>query len=137
MQLAWLAGIVDGEGSIAFHKITGRKSIVFGIKVVNTDQAILGEVEKIYKKYHIFYSRYNRALYNKDYSFTSRKECFEIVVRRKNDCALIGGLMLPYLRGDKKKRMKTMLDFIKRHPKLYQQQGISGVTTKRKAPVKG
>lgn len=116
-DLSWLAGIIDGEGSISCHKLKGRNSLILGVVIVNTDEGILSNIETIYRTNNIFSSRYNRALYNKTYSFKGYKTCYEIVVRRKDDSYRLCKLIKPYLRNtNKKEKVDLLISFIESHP---------------------
>lgn len=115
VSLAWLAGIVDGEGSIGIYK-TNQNSRVINLSVVNTDQRILTRVEEIYKKYNIFYSRYQHN-YSKSKGFTTKKPCFVLTVRRRDDFERIITFLEPLLIGDKKISAQKVLKYLKENPR--------------------
>lgn len=175
MRLGWLAGIIDGEGTIAHYK-TAQGHYVNGVVIVNTDVEIIKEIELIYKAYGIYYSKNIRKLYDNEIA-KSRLPCYEVVVRRKRDTLKILELVAPLLIGKKKLLGNKLAEYIEQNPnqrtgiyicewcKLEHRPGrkrrfcsqkcwhefaqgknnpnfrhgkrISGVTTKREAPIMG
>lgn len=116
LQIAWLAGILDGEGSIGRYT-TKQNSQIIGIVIVNTDLDILAKVEEIYRDLNVFYNRYSRLKYQHEKAYQSRKECFEIVVRRRDDAELLLSLVIPHLVGIKKQRAQEVLDYLLANPR--------------------
>lgn len=113
--LTWLAGIVDGEGSIGVYTNNqGSKALNFSI--VNTDQKILQRVEDIYQAHTIFYSKYlHTNRHPKGYQ--PRKPCYVITVRRRDDFEKILLLIEPILVGQKKKSAQVALAYLKENPR--------------------
>ena len=119
--LAWLAGIIDGEGSIGiYNRDKPKKNRIVNLSVVNTDLAILKRVEAIYRYFDIYASRYEHN-YKNTKSFLRKPEsatCYAITVRRRDDFEKILKLLEPYLIGKKKQVAQEILDYLKNHPKI-------------------
>lgn len=131
LELAWLAGILDGEGSIGRYPIKTGGNII-GIVIVNTDEAILSKVEQIYKRLDICYHRYNRQMYtNRSGTYKATRPCYELTIRRRDTAEQLLPLLIPFLAGVKKTKAIDLFNWLKANPTK------SGVTTKREAPEKG
>lgn len=176
---AWLAGLIDGEGSVSLYLNKRRnKYSLIGIVVINTDLKILNKVIKIYKQMGIA-SKINLHNPSKNHdrtSYKSIKPCYTITIRRRDDIEKIIPRLLPYLAGDKRDKSIRLLEYLKNHPRQEKEsfycyqcskkihtrakkycslkcwheysvgiknpnwrhgKFISGVTTKRQAPVLG
>lgn len=127
-DIGWLAGIIDGEGSLA-HYYSKRKgqtksgvpykeSPMFGVIIVNTDMEIMRHVKSIYDKLGV-YAQINLKAASKSQregSFAFAKPCYELVVRRRKDVEELLKLVTPYLRGYKRAKAEVMLDFFATKP---------------------
>ena len=114
-EIGWLAGILDGEGSIAFGK-TKNKSVkrgynfYHGIYIVNTNTELIEKSSDI-----IFrlcadipskskMSRMDRKLY-KSPLVTQRKQCFAICVRNRLWTIRVLEILIPHLTEKRKKAL--------------------------------
>lgn len=127
-DIGWLAGIIDGEGSLA-HYYSRRKgqsklgvpykeSPVFGVYIINTDMEIMSYAKGIYEKLGLFAQINEKSASKKqrEGSFAYSKPCYELVVRRRKDVEELLKLVTPYLRGYKKAKAQAMLDFFVTKP---------------------
>lgn len=118
LRIAWLAGIIDGEGSLGRY-LTKQGGYILSLVVVNTDESILSQVEQIYTEHNITYSKYSRSKYVGRYesSHIGGKECFDIKVYRREDIQNILTLLIPHLVGVKKQRAEELVAHLIANPK--------------------
>ncbi len=120
IELAWLAGIVDGEGCIGiYNRNKINKNLVLNLAIVNSDEAILKKVEEIYKEFGVYASRYIHKSYGKNPTgFLNKKPCYVMTVRRRDDFEKMLRFLEPYLIGKKKQFAQEALEYLKSHPKV-------------------
>lgn len=104
VELAWLGGIIDGEGSIGVfsdRKRSGYHQVRFGI--VNTDDGIIKECCRILGKLDIFYLVHKKtAKVNRD--------CFIIEINRINECKEVGKIIRPFIESRQKQKKLIELE---------------------------
>lgn len=115
IRLAWLGGILDGEGTVRCYR-TKKSGKIYGMSIINTDQGILNEVKSILEENGIFYSMYNKKTYSTPSSYKGTLDCYAIVVSRKNDTKKVFELLLPYLKGVKHQRALDCIAMIDSDP---------------------
>jgi len=123
-EIGWLAGIIDGEGSLAHyysirnHDPSLKRSPSYGVYIVNSDMDILNDVKKIYNKIEVFGNINLKSATKKqrEGSFAYTKPCYELVVRRRLDVEKLLKLVIPFLHGNKKVKARAMLDFFLLNP---------------------
>ena len=118
LELAWLAGIIEGEGwiSLALVKSAKRNGIslpayVPNIGLVNTDLMIVEKAEELFKKLGLKY----RANLRKAYigpDGASRKEKKEISIATHENFKILAKAIYPYMVGEKRQRIEKVLKFI-------------------------
>lgn len=121
-DLAWLAGIVDGEGSFSFGfscspsgRLHVRNRVCFapqlGIAMID-DDAWLKKIEEVYKRHGIKYAIYRESRLN------YRGKCLtHINVQRWSNILAISELLLPYL-TIKRKHAEEFIAFGPERPRL-------------------
>lgn len=114
VRLAWLAGILDGEGTIG-HYTTKAGALIFNVAIVNTDLRILDEVSSIYEELGIPHSTHLKNSVSES-SFKPRKPCYYLYVRQRGEMRRLLELVVPYLRGEKQQRAMECIEFIDKHP---------------------
>lgn len=101
-DLAWLAGIIDGEGSVQITKCkrnykTGSSWFVytFRIHIYNTDNLIIKKASEILQNNSISF----RIYIKKDFKITqwNKKTYYYIQIQRKQDLKNILEKIIPYL----------------------------------------
>ena len=104
-KLAWLAGVIDGEGyiGITFHR--GHK-MVKRLTIVNLDYSLLRRVSVIYSELGL---NFHYALVNTNNGGTRRP--MSITVTTWGSLKKILTLLMPYFTA-KRDQAKTMLEFI-------------------------
>lgn len=110
-RLAWLAGIIDGEGWISFRLQrlrTGALNVKWQIGVGNTDAAMMDEVASILNAIGVRHKYYLRQPRLGDPRVVARKAQGTIDCERREDCRRLLTALLPYL-ITKGARAATML----------------------------
>lgn len=144
-EIGWLAGIIEGEGSIANYTstyITDRKDRngkpykrsvrLYGIVIVNSDLKLLHKVSEIYDKLGVFSHINLKSTSRRQHpaSHKSSRLCYEMAVRRRRDVEKLLELVIPWMFGEKKeKAQKLLIDLIATRDNKY-----ARVTTEREAP---
>jgi len=115
-DLAWLAGIIDGEGWIGFSlakddRSKGRRTVVVKteIKINNTDHEIIAKCYRIWKQIGVnpYYREYSYKV--KSY----RKPVYEVATKHMTGVQKLIKATLPFLTGNKLERAYLILEFIK------------------------
>lgn len=108
-RLGWLAGILDGEGSVIMAKVKRAWGYNYSprIAITNTDEEIVREVEAILNALGIRYYYSNRAS-----GGLGTKPIVDIILTRLQDLADLIKLLAPHTVGIKKQRMLIMLQFL-------------------------
>jgi hypothetical protein len=123
-QLAWLAGLWDGEGSITIFSHTeknGTKKLCPTLLVVNTDMTIIAEAKKLLDEldtsFHLFERRTNNP---------KHKNAFQLSTRNAGYIEKVLTAILPYLVG-KKAQAELTLQYVKKraHQHHYDEQDIA------------
>jgi len=122
-SLAWLAGIIEGEGSISVQVYTlptSRVRLTPYVSIINTDRAILNECERILKQLlrgERAQPRYcNHARTQHKASFEGRKVCYALRVDGVACRAILKALLL-FMVGEKRKNAKVVLRYIESRTK--------------------
>jgi len=126
-EIAWLAGIIEGEGSlqIVTGKYVGRdgnvyKRMIPKIDIGNTDMRLLKEVSRILKKMNcVFCYRLDTCKYKEG----KGKKALAIKIYGYGTLEKLLNYMMPYLHS-KKDQAKVMLDFIKFRKKFPLHGGL-------------
>ena len=98
IDLSWMGGLLDGEGSFNLHRKRPRPSggayIHLQIRMGNTNPQIVSEYVKLLDKFGITYhiSHWKRQS-------NRHKPCDIVIVNRLTSCERLCGLLIPYLRG--------------------------------------
>jgi len=92
-SLAWLAGIVDGEGHIGMSKNKGR--YIPRVSIVNTDVMLLDNVGQILKANEIGFHVSSRQ------RTANSKPTFDFTVAGIKRVAKLLPILIPYLKGKK------------------------------------
>jgi len=119
LELAWLAGIIEGEGWVSLSMIkslksTGKYYVAFSgnIGMTNTDFLIMDKVLEIFKKLNLKYRLQERKAHiGKD--GRPRKAKREISVYSKQYVIKLIDSIFPYMFGEKKNRVLKLLEFYK------------------------
>lgn len=115
-SLAWLAGVLEAEGSISVQVYTlpsGRVRLTPYLCLVNTDQAILNLARKVLDQL-CEGGKAARARYCGHGG--TNKPCHLLRLDGPN-CKPVLEALLPYMVGEKRKNAKVVIGFIRRRDK--------------------
>lgn len=105
IDIAWLAGIIDGEGSVSFQvtfRKTGNISVVPFIIITNSDHGILDNAKRILDENDIKHDRQHQV----------KKHIFTIRVSRQEAINKLIKLIGDYLHSFKKHNIQVLQQFI-------------------------
>lgn len=117
-RLAWLAGIIEGEGWISLGLVKSIKkdkssypAYVPNMGLTNTDLSIVEEAERVLDKLGVKYrAQLRKAHIGKD--GISRKEKKEISCATHESFLILASAIRPYMIGEKKDRLDKVVKFI-------------------------
>jgi len=132
LDLAWLTGIIEGEGwiSLIYYKSNQKNgnhtpALMGNIGVTNCDFIIMEKVKSILDALDIKH-RYNfrKAAVGSD--GISRKAKIELSVTSQKPLRKLANIILPFMVGEKKNRVIKLLEFLD----IRQRRGKSGKASK-------
>ena len=112
-EIAWLAGIIDGEGYIGIQLENIRKHFVVrratvGLQISNTDEEIIIKASNIMRKIGVNpYLKVDSSALKK----TTKKPVYVISIHRMAVVSRALNPVLPYLTGNKKLRAELIMEF--------------------------
>jgi hypothetical protein len=111
-NFAWLAAIINGEGSVGLEKIWSvppkrqrRRYFSPRISICNTDPAIIVRCAEIYKSMNVPY-------YIMDYDRKENRTIFTIRVDKMRDIKTVLIAINPFMVGEKKARGQLLLEYV-------------------------
>ena len=125
-DLAWLAGIWDGEGTISIFthtEKTGNQKICPCVSVVNTDIAIINKVRKTLEEIGCNFVLQERQPKNSRHS-----KQWILTTRNMSYILLFLSAVLPYLTGNKQQAAEIIHDYCKRRNEKIQRIPSKGST---------
>lgn len=132
-SFSWLAGILDGEGSISVQVYTlpnGRIRCTPFLSVINSDELILKEVERIYADIGVVSRRCAHARVQHEKSFQGKKPCYSIRVDGYEPVIKALDILTQYLRGEKQTNARVVLQFCKERVEGLLVRGDKGRITR-------
>lgn len=118
-DLAWLAGIIEGEGWISLSIVSSQQpdkklypAFVPTIGVTNTDLMMIKKIEEIFISLGLKYTRQVRDKYVGS-DGVARKAKIELSVRAKKHIITLSNSILPYMNGEKKNRIHKLFEYYK------------------------
>lgn len=111
-DLAWLAGIWDGEGSVALFSHTekpGMTKIKPVVNVINTDIAIINKVRKLLEELGCNFSFQERHPQNKKHS-----TAWILITGNQKYIVTFLKAVYPYLFSIKKQKAEILIDYCSR-----------------------
>jgi len=119
VDLAWLAGIIDGEGNIQYCVKTaknGKDYFMPKVRISNTDIRMVKKISEIYKAENIvfFYTINKRKKYNAKW-----KDQLHIEIASQGSTKKILKLVMPYLinKKDLAFKMINIINFVQDQPR--------------------
>ena len=126
IDLAWLAGIWDGEGSITMFshtEKTGSKKICPTCVVVNTDINIIAEVQRI-----LLEMGCNFVIHEYKPENVKHKLQWRITTRNQRYIKILLEHLRPYLKGEKKAKADIVLRYCKQRIEKMERLPSKGST---------
>ena len=123
-DLAWLAGIWEGEGTIAIfshQEKNGITKICPCCSVVNTDLALINKVRKILQELGCNFTL-------KEYNEKNRKKKWVYRTQNQRYIILFLEAILPYIYGNKKANAEIVLDYTKQRLAKIERLPSKGTT---------
>ena len=115
-SLAWLAGILEGEGTLSFQVYTmpnKRIRITPYVAVVNSDKGIIDEVCRIYRQIGVKYRNCAKPLSSRrNGSFDGNKRCFNIRCDGQEPVRRLAEALQPYMVGEKRRNVAAILEYL-------------------------
>lgn len=112
-SLSWLAGILDGEGSISVQVYTmpdGRVRLTPFVAIANTDEGILSECCRIFAELGIIYRNCAKPLTEGE--FKGKLPCRQLRVDGQKPVETLLRAVGPYLRSAKAKYAENVLKYL-------------------------
>jgi len=113
-QLGWLAGIVDGEGTVGIHRSNGKRYkhpyLRPALQIVNTDLKIMEMARSILTS--ITGNSHNLVVTNRKRP-ENNKIGYRIKIGTQHELLLVMPMLLPYLVG-KAEQAELVIEFCKR-----------------------
>lgn len=124
---AWLAGIWDGEGSIALftnQEKDGCTKIKPVVNMVNTDMGIIDKVLSILEE-----AECNVYIVRRIHKNPNHKDVIEIKTNSVNEIEKLLLLIEPYLFGIKKNKANILLRYVRRRKERRNEKGRNDLAT--------
>lgn len=116
-RMAWLSGIIEGEGWITLMKRrvrqkNGKETICYtpNIGMTNSDRAIVDETKALFEMIGLKY-RFQTRLGKVGNDGILRKTRWEVSIASSRDIKILCKHILPYMIGAKKSRIQKLFDF--------------------------
>lgn len=113
-SLAWLAGIIDGEGTVSIQVYTlpdGRIRVTPFIAIVNTDDGILQGVREALDDIGVVYR--NCKAPSSGQGFESKLECSNIRIDGAKPVKKMLEILREYFRSKKRRSAEVILQYLK------------------------
>jgi hypothetical protein len=145
-DVGWLAGIIDGEGSITFSKPKNPEStlkIAYGVHIVNSCEEMIDKCVRIINQFDDGKGRLiekKPKVYRKSV-FKMNKGCYQITLRRYGTIKNLLQAITPHL-TEKKLKAQKLLNFVSKRKlwsdlkedELQEYLNFTPVETKRITP---
>jgi len=126
-EIAWLAGVIEGKGSLALscfirnerHK--SKPKIGVEIKLYNTDAGIIKKavdiVERLGLKYYLSERAQKPTKKPGDEKYSGQDPTLFLIVKRLQSAYLLAKLLRPWIFGDKGHRLDLIIQYLARRLK--------------------
>ncbi len=115
VELSWLGGFFNADGSVSFRIIQSRKYLVFRpvISFCNTEEDIIKRIYEVLRLAKTGYYVSGTKPRKPHWSFA-----WDIKVEGMKRCARFAPLLYPYVYGIKKKRLQWVIEFCEKRLSL-------------------
>lgn len=111
-ELAWLGGVIDGEGSVIIFthtERTGTKKICPCVSIVNTDLGIINQARKILEELGCSFLLQDRSRYKKKSSY---KDQYALITRNQKYILEVLIAVTPHLFSSKRQAAELVRDYV-------------------------
>lgn len=125
-DLAWLAGIVDGEGCLRLFSCTeknGDKKIKFVFNIVNTDEGIINKILEIASRLNVNFHVQELQPKNKKHRLQWR-----LATSNMKYIKILLEAIIPFLFGIKKARGEILLRYVNQRMNKIDVRHFNGTT---------
>lgn len=105
VDIGWLAGIIDGEGSISMT-ITNKRVYTPWVTIYNTDEKIILKVQSLLESIGV-----SKPVHKFGRKNPHHKPSYHIQISKHAEIKLLLDLVVPHLSG-KRERAEIMLEFV-------------------------
>jgi len=114
IKLAWLAGIIEGEGCFSINQAgKDRNYFVYCISITNTDSVLLNQCSEILKEINV-----DNRVVRRNIQIENRRTRYDLKVEGIDKLILTINAIMPYIFGQKKAQAELMLNFLLRRKKV-------------------
>lgn len=113
IDVVWLAGIVDGEGSVSVQVYTlpdGRVRLTPFVAIVNTDEGIIAGCRTVLAEIGVIYRDCNKPLSTG--KFEGRLKPSQLRIDGQKPVQALLKVIAPYLRSEKRQKAETILKYL-------------------------
>lgn len=140
-DIGWLAGIIDGEGSIYAEEKDTYPHFRYSFQIVNTNLEMLEKFQSIVRKICNDDGQFTvvKKFYRTGFaSIHGKKQCYALQIRRIDDLKGMLTAVLPHL-TEKREKATYLLSVLNTHKKFarYKSEKLAPVETKRVTPEQG
>jgi hypothetical protein len=125
LNLAWLAGLFEGEGSISLVKGSANR-IMPRVHFINSDMQLVEEWANGWKNLGVGNYVQTRKVYNPE----KHKQTKQVLICGLKRVHNFINILLPYIRGHKKEVAQTVLDYLEYRLSLPNGGKRQGYTSK-------
>ena len=130
-EIAWLAGIVEGEGSVMLscymREMRSKPKVGVEIKVYNTDAGIVRKAVDVVQRLGVHYhlgERKQKPITVNGKTYTSSDPMLTITVKRMADALRLAVILRPWFFGQKGPRLDLIIQYLNgRLDKIDRAQG--------------
>lgn len=141
-EIAWLAGIIEGEGSVMLSCFVrsgkhDKPKIGVEIKLYNTDAGIIRKATDIIERLELSFHLGERAQKPMKMAtgekYGGRDPMLILTVKRMQSAYLLAKLIRPWMFGDKGARLDLMIQYLARRIEKFDEVG--GMLKGRRTPL--
>lgn len=118
-QIAWLAGLIEGEGNVGMYKHNrgdGTYKISASVTIANTDPGIINQIDKIIRKLGVV-----PYVQEKVFDEKAWNRCYFVRIQNQKDTKTLLDATVGYMFGQKKAISQLTLRFI--NSRLFAERG--------------
>lgn len=130
-EIAWLAGVIEGEGSVMLscwvRKDEAKPKIGVEIKLYNTDGGIIKKavdvIERLGLKHHLSEREQKPMKMENGSKYGAADPMMSLTVKRLDSAYALAKLLRPWMFGEKGHRLDLIIQYLARRLKKIQENG--------------